>query len=161
MNEGSSEEGETKTRAPPDRSEPFEILLVEDNQGDVTLITEALKESPVESSLRVLSDGREALDYLQQRGDYEAASRPDLILLDLNLPVVSGIDVLEELDDEPPLDLIPVVVLTGSENSNEITTSYEFGASAYFVKPVDPDDYMALIRSIVELWGQYGRLPRV
>lgn len=138
--------------------EPLELLLVEDNPGDVTLIEEALEDSSVDTALRVVSDGREALDYLHQRGDYEAAPIPDLLFLDLSLPAASGFEVLDALED-PPLDRIPVMIVTGSASSDDVARGYELGANAYFVKPADPEEYIELVRSAVKLWAEFAELP--
>lgn len=150
--------GEAGSRVTAECGEPLDLLLVEDNEGDVNFIRNALEESPVETALHVVSSGTEALEYLHQRGDYETVSTPDIVLLDLNLPEMSGIDILESLD-ESPLDRIPVLVITGSTRDTEIADCYDRGANAYFVKPADPDDYIALVRSIVTVWGEFGRLP--
>lgn len=135
------------------------LLLVEDNEGDVRLVEEALAELSVDCSLCVVQDGREALDYLYQRGDYESASRPDLVLLDLSLPKRDGLEVLEELSTTSTLQWLPVIVLSGSDAQNGVLQSYELGANAYFNKPVNPDDFLSLIKSIVEMWATFGRFP--
>lgn len=138
----------------------LDVLLVEDNEGDVRLVEEALTEHALVRSLSVVTTGREALAYLLQRGDYESAARPHLTLLDLNLPQVDGHELLEELSTNPTLQRLPVIILSGSDAAADITQSYERGANAYFGKPVDPDEFLSLVQSIVELWGTFGRFPR-
>lgn len=137
----------------------LELLVVEDNPGDVAMIEGAIASAAADWSVSVVTDGEDALSILRRRGDYETASRPDLVLLDLNLPRRRGTEVLAAMDGDAQLGTIPVVVLSGAESETDVTRSYELGANAYFVKPVDPEAYTSLVRSIVELWAEHGRFP--
>lgn len=139
--------------------EPAQILLVEDNPGDVRLTEEAFKQGRIDNDLHVVSDGNEALNFLYQRGKYEAAPRPDLILLDLNLPRKDGEDVLEELKGDSELRSIPVIVLTSSRAEEDVVRSYELHANAYLTKPVDPDDFIETVRAFEKFWFSVVRLP--
>lgn len=142
-----------------DRHEPAEILLVEDNPGDVRLAREAFEDGRIANDLHVVRDGQAALDFLYQRGAHEDAPRPQLVLLDLNLPTVDGLEVLEEIADDPDLRRIPVIVLTGSEAEEDIVRSYEEHANAYLTKPVTPDAFTDLARTFEEFWFDVVRLP--
>ncbi|WP_339104726.1 response regulator [Haloterrigena salinisoli] len=141
------------------KPEPAQILLVEDNPGDVRLTEEAFKQGRIENDLHVVSDGNEALEFLYQRGEYEDAPRPDLILLDLNLPRKDGEDVLEELKGDQELRSIPVIVLTSSRAEEDVVRSYELHANAYLTKPVDPDDFIETVRAFEKFWFSVVRLP--
>ncbi|ELY58932.1 response regulator [Natronolimnohabitans innermongolicus] len=141
------------------RPEPAQILLVEDNPGDVRLTEEAFKQGRIENDLHVVSDGNEALEFLYQRGQYEDVPRPDLILLDLNLPRKDGEDVLEELKGDSELRSIPVIVLTSSRAEEDVVRSYELHANAYLTKPVDPDDFIETVRAFEKFWFSVVRLP--
>lgn len=141
------------------RPEPAQILLVEDNPGDVRLTEEAFKQGRIENDLHVVSDGTDALEFLYRRGEYEDAPRPDLILLDLNLPRKDGEDVLEELKADPELRSIPVIVLTSSRAEEDVVRSYELHANAYLTKPVDPDDFIETVRTFEKFWFSVVRLP--
>lgn len=138
---------------------PIQVLLVEDNPGDIRLTKEALKEGRVINSLSVVRDGVEAMDFLQRRGAYENAIRPDLILLDLNLPRKSGREVLEEIKSDPDLRRIPVMVLTTSNAEQDLTQAYNLHANCYITKPVDLDQFMAVVRSIEHFWFHIVTLP--
>lgn len=138
---------------------PFEILLVEDNPGDVLLTQEALQEAKLRVTLNVVSDGVEALDFLHRRGPYAAATRPDLILLDLNMPRKDGREVLEEVKTDPALCSIPVVVLTTSQAEQDIVRSYHLHANAYVTKPVDLDQFITIVQSINQFWFTIVTLP--
>jgi CheY-like chemotaxis protein len=140
-------------------AKPAEILLVEDNPGDVRLTIEALKEGKVRNHLRVVNDGVEALDYLHQRGAYADAVRPDIILLDLNLPRMDGREVLEEIKRDPKLRRIPVVVLTTSSSEEDILRSYDLHVNCYITKPVDMDQFIRVIKAIDTFWFDVVRLP--
>ena len=135
--------------------EPIEILLVEDNAADVRLTQEALQEGKVRNNLTVARDGVEALDILQRPG----ASRPDLILLDLNLPRKDGREVLATLKADPTLKHIPVVVLTTSSAEVDILKSYQLHANCYITKPVDLEQFVSVVRSIDEFWLTVVKLP--
>jgi len=138
---------------------PIHILLVEDNEGDVRLTREALKEGRVHNSLGVASDGIEALAMLRREGRYTDCERPDLILLDLNLPRKDGREVLAEIKDDPALKRIPVVVLTTSKAEEDIIKSYDLHANCYIAKPVDFDKFVAVIKTIDEFWLSVVKLP--
>ncbi|ELY50827.1 response regulator [Natronococcus jeotgali] len=139
--------------------EPAQLLLVEDNPGDVRLTREAFKQGRIDNDLHTVSDGSDALDFLHQRGEYEDAPRPDLILLDLNLPRKDGEEVLAELKDDPELQSIPVIVLTSSRAEEDIARSYELHANAYLTKPVDPDEFIETVRAFEKFWFSVVRLP--
>jgi chemotaxis family two-component system response regulator Rcp1 len=130
----------------------IEILLVEDNPGDVRLTQEALRESKVLNNLAAAKDGVEALAMLRREGPYATQARPDLILLDLNLPRKDGREVLMEIKDDPDLRRIPVVVLTTSEAEGDVLRAYDLGANCYIVKPVDLDQFMNVVRTIEGFW---------
>ena len=136
-----------------------EILLVEDNPGDVRLTEEAFREGRIENNLHVVSDGTEAIEFCYRRGVYADAPRPDLILLDLNLPRKNGEAVLEELKSDPDLRRIPVIVLTGSAAEEDVVRSYELHANAYLTKPVDPAAFIDVVRSFERFWFSIVRLP--
>lgn len=138
---------------------PIEILLVEDNPGDVRLTREALREARVRNRLHVAADGVEALAFLRRIGRYTDAARPDLVLLDLNLPRKNGREVLEEIKGDAALSQIPVVILTTSQAEQDIMESYRLRANAYVAKPVDLDQFMKVVRSIEQFWLEIVRLP--
>ncbi len=140
-------------------SQRIEILLVEDNPADVRLTREALLEGKVLNRLNVVGDGVEALDYLFRRGKYEAATRPDLILLDLNLPKRDGREVLGEIKQDPGLKRIPVVVLTTSQAEEDIFKSYNLHANCYIAKPVDFERFIQVVKSIDHFWLTVVKLP--
>lgn len=137
----------------------IEILLVEDSPGDVRLTQEALKEGKIRNKLTVASDGVEALAVLRRQGAYANAPRPDIILLDLNLPRVDGREVLAAIKKDLALHRIPVVVLTTSKAEEDVLKSYELSANCYITKPVDLDQFIAVIRSIEDFWLTIVTLP--
>lgn len=139
--------------------ETFDILLVEDNPGDARLAQEALKEGRMTSRLKVVVDGVEAMAYLRREGIYAESPRPDLVLLDLNLPRKDGRQVLAEMKEDPELRRIPVVVLTTSQAGQDILRSYDLHANCYITKPVDLDRFIAVVRSIEEYWCSVVTLP--
>jgi chemotaxis family two-component system response regulator Rcp1 len=139
---------------------PIEILLVEDNPGDVRLTIEALRESKVRNNLHVARDGVEAMDFLHREGQFANAVRPDLILLDLNLPRKDGREVLSEIKAEPTLKSIPVVVLTTSTAEQDVLQSYRLQANCYISKPVDLEQFITVVRSIEDFWLTIVTLPR-
>lgn len=139
--------------------DPVDILLVEDNPGDVRLTQEAFRQANLAIDLDVVRDGEAALDYLYQRGEYEDAPVPGLILLDLNLPKVDGMDVLETIKAEPELRRVPVIVLTGSGAEEDVVESYENYVNAYLTKPIDPDEFVDLVTSFEIFWFQLVQLP--
>jgi len=138
---------------------PIEILLVEDNPGDVRLTMEALKESKVKNQLHVVRDGEEAMDFLHRRGTYAQAPRPDVILLDLNLPKKDGREVLKEIKDDPELRRIPVAVVTICEAEEDILKSYNLHANCYIKKPIGIDQFVKVVRSIEDFWFTIVTLP--
>ena len=141
------------------RCEPIEILLVEDNPGDVRLTREALKINKVRNNLSVAEDGESALALLRREYPHRDAPRPDLILLDLNLPRINGREVLAEIKGDPELKRIPVVILSSSEAEQDIVKSYDLHANAYVTKPVDMDRFIDVVRSIDGFWLAVVRLP--
>ena len=138
---------------------PVEILLVEDNPGDVRLTQEALKEGKVYNDLSVVEDGVEAMAFLRREGEYADAPRPDMILLDLNLPKKDGREVLEEVKADERLRRIPVVVLTTSQDEQDVLKAYDFHANCYITKPVDFDQFIRVLRSIKDFWLTIVKLP--
>jgi len=138
---------------------PIEILLVEDSPSDADLTIETLNDAKVLNNLHVVEDGVEALTYLRRLGDYIDAPRPDLILLDLNLPKKNGREVLSEIKSDPDLRSIPVVVLTTSESDEDILKSYQLHANCYVTKPVGLEEFIHLIRLIESFWLVAVKLP--
>ncbi|GAB3026560.1 response regulator [Natronobiforma cellulositropha] len=138
---------------------PVDILLVEDNPGDVRLTEEAFKEGNIENTLHVVGDGVEALDFLYQRGEYTDAPRPEIVLLDLNLPRKNGDEVLAEVKGDPNLRRIPVIVLTSSKSEEDVVKSYDLHANAYLIKPVDPFEFIKTVATFEDLWFSIVRLP--
>ena len=141
------------------RAEPVDILLVEDNPGDVRLTQEALKDGKIANILHVVEDGIDALDFLFQRNRYTDAPRPGLVLLDLNLPRKNGAEVLEELHEDPERRRIPVIVLTSSEAETDIVQSYELCANGYLTKPVDPNEFIDAILELERFWFSIMQSP--
>ena len=142
-----------------ERSAPIEILLVEDNLGDMRLTQEALKEGKVYNNLHWAKDGVEAIEFLNRRGKYESAPRPDIILLDLNLPRKDGREVLEEIKSDENLKQIPVVVLTTSKAEEDVARSYALHANCYVTKPVDLEKFIVVVQSIDRFWLTVVTLP--
>jgi CheY-like chemotaxis protein len=140
---------------------PIEVLLVEDDEGDVLMTREALDEGKVFNRLSVVGDGVEAIAYLRREQPYADATRPDLVLLDLNLPKRDGRQVLEEVKADPDLRRIPIVVLTTSEAEEDVLRSYDLHANAYVTKPVDFDRFVEVIRQIDEFFISVVRLPGI
>ena len=138
---------------------PIEILLVEDNPGYVRLTIEALKEGKVANEINVAVDGIEALAFLRREGKYENAPKPDLILLDLNLPKKNGREVLAEIKMNSHLKCIPVVILTSSQAEKDIVTTYNLHANCYITKPVDFDQFIKVVKSIENFWFKVVKLP--
>lgn len=138
---------------------PVEILLVEDNPGDVRLTQEAFKEAKVRNNLYVAGDGVEALAFLRQQGLHRSAPRPDLILLDLNLPRKDGREVLAEIKADDNLRRIPVVILTTSSAEEDILRTYDLHANCYITKPVDLDQFVKVVQSIENFWLTIVKLP--
>ena len=138
---------------------PIEILLVEDNPGDVRLTQEALGEAKVRNNLAVARDGVEALSYLRREAPFEDAARPDMVLLDLNLPRKDGREVLAEIKADPELRRLPVVVLTTSSAEKDVLESYNLYANCYITKPVDLDQFVSIVSSIEDFWLTIVKLP--
>ena len=143
----------------PGESSPIEILLVEDNPGDVELTREALHDTKVHMRLSVVNDGVQAMAFLRREGEYADAPRPDLILLDLNLPKKDGRGVLADVKQDPALRNIPVVVLTSSQAEQDIVRAYELHANCYVTKPVDLDQFVKIVQSIEQFWFTVVKLP--
>ena len=138
---------------------PIEILLVEDNPAEVRLTIEGLKEARIANNLSSVMDGDSAIDYLHRRGKHGDAPRPDLILLDLNLPGIDGRTVLRHIKEDPQLKIIPVVIITSSEAESDIIKSYEAHANCFISKPIDFEGFANVIRSIENFWFTIVRLP--
>src|SRR4051794_6724986 len=137
----------------------LDVLLVEDDPGDVVIAREAMAAGQLSTQLEVVSDGVEAMEYLRKKGSYSKARRPDLILLDLNLPRMSGHEVLAEIKADPKLRRIPVVVLSTSTADEDIVRSYDLHASVYVSKPVDFDAFTDVVKQIDEFFGTVAQLP--
>jgi CheY-like chemotaxis protein len=142
-----------------DKIIPIQILLVEDNPGDTRLIQEALKESRVYNTLNTVEDGRQALQYLRKEGKYADATMPDLILLDLDLPHISGREVLEQVKADKALRSIPIVILTVSPSEQDVVQSYDMHVNAFIRKPLDLDQFVRVISSIENFWFTIVKLP--
>lgn len=138
---------------------PIHILLVEDNEGDIFLTREALEDGKIVNKLTVLKDGKEAIDFLEKKGKYEAESGPDLILLDVNLPKKSGHEVLKFIKHHDSFRQIPVIMLTTSSSERDIIDSYKNYANCYITKPVDADEFIKAVLSIEHFWINIVKLP--
>ncbi len=142
-----------------DTSKSIDILLVEDNPGDARLAMEAMKDSKIRNTVYVVGDGVEAMEFLHNEGKYSKSPRPDLILLDINLPRKSGREVLAEVKSDPNLKRIPVVVLTVSRDEEDILKAYNLHANCYISKPLDFNQFMKITRSIEDFWLSIVKLP--
>ncbi len=140
-------------------NKPIEVLLVEDNPGDIVLTKEALRDDKLTINLNVVNNGEQAMDYLCRRGAYTRAVRPDLILLDLNLPKKDGREVLAEIKNDLALRNIPVVVLTTSQAEEDILKAYALNANCYVQKPIDLEQFMKVVKSIESFWFTVVKLP--
>ncbi len=138
---------------------PVEILLVEDNEGDIILTTEALEEGKINNSISVVKDGWEAVQFLEKKNGYEGAVTPDLILLDINLPKLNGHEVLNHIKSNPDLTHIPVVMLTTSSSEVDVMKSYKNHANCYITKPVDVNNFLDVISKIESFWISIVQLP--
>jgi CheY-like chemotaxis protein len=147
-------------RTQTNEGRPIEILLVEDSPSDAELTVEALKDGKIANHLSVVEDGVQAIDFIRRRNGYSQAPRPDLILLDLNLPRKDGREVLAELKGDPDSRKIPVVVLTTSRADNDILCAYDLSANCYITKPVDFKQFLEVVRSIEHFWLSVVTLPR-
>jgi len=143
----------------PGKGEVVEILLAEDNPGDAELTRKALERGNIINNLHVVEDGVEAVAYLHQEEEYADKPRPDLVLLDLDMPRMDGREVLEEIKDDEDLRRIPVVVMTSSEAEEDIVQSYDLHANAYLTKPVDFGGFMDIVSSIEEFWLTVVKMP--
>lgn len=138
---------------------PVEILLVEDSPGDVKLTEEALRDANVPNHLHVARDGEEAMRFLRRQPPFEASPRPDLILLDLNMPRKDGREVLAEIKADPDLRRIPVIILTTSQSEDDVAEAYNLAANCYVAKPVDLDQFLDVVRAIDDFWLTLVKLP--
>lgn len=143
----------------PHNPRPIDILMVEDNPGDVELSLDALREGKLLNHVHVARDGEEALDFLYKRGAFTEAPTPDIILLDLNMPRMTGIDVLRIIKEDEALKHIPAVVLTSSEADRDVLQSYRLHANCYLVKPVEMDKFLAVIHTFEHFWLNVVTLP--
>ncbi|QPV62681.1 response regulator [Halosimplex litoreum] len=141
------------------QGQPVEILLAEDNPGDAKLTRKALEQGNVINNLHVVTDGVEAVEYLRQEGEHAEKPRPDLILLDLNMPRKDGREVLAEIKDDEDLRRIPVVVMTSSEAEEDIVQSYDLHANAYLTKPIDFDGFIDVVQRIEDFWLTVVKMP--
>ncbi|MCU0532783.1 MAG: response regulator [Hydrococcus sp. Prado102] len=142
-------------------TKPIEILLVEDNPGDIQLTRIALEDNKMNINLSVAEDGVEALEFLKKKGKYSDAPHPDLVLLDLNLPKKDGREVLAQMKADPILKRIPVVILTTSQAEEDVLKAYNLCANCYITKPVDLDQFVKIVRSIESFWFTIVKLPPV
>ena len=134
------------------------ILLVEDNDGDIVLTLDAFEESKIKTNISIVKNGKDALDFLFKKNKYADALRPDLILLDINLPIFNGHDVLKKIKQDQSLKKIPVIMLTTSSNQRDINTAYENHTNSYVTKPIDMEDFMKAVLKIEEFWLQLSKL---
>ena len=139
--------------------QPIEILLAEDNPGDAKLTKKAFEQGSILNNLYVVEDGVEALNFLHQREGHEDKPRPDLVLLDLNMPRKDGWDVLEEIKEDPDLSRLPVIILTSSEAEEDIVKSYDLQANAYLTKPVDFQGFLDIVHGFEEFWLSLVKMP--
>lgn len=137
----------------------LKVLLVEDNEGDVRLIKEAFSESKIDKTFIVARDGEDALNFLYGRGKYTEKIKPDIVLLDINLPKKNGFEVLESIKNDPDLKKIPVIMLSSSSSEEHVIKSYDLNANCYVTKPVDFDEYIRAVKIIEDFWFQMAKLP--
>jgi CheY-like chemotaxis protein len=142
-----------------DPTQKVEILLVEDNPGDVVLFMEALEETRVRTNLNTVEDGEEALSFLRRQGHYKYSPRPHLVILDLNLPKLNGREVLQEIRSNADFNAIPVIILTTSKSDKDMHESYQLHANCYIVKPVDLKNFMSVLKEMAHFWLNVARLP--
>lgn len=138
---------------------PIEVLLIEDNPADIRLTREGLKDAKVANNLTAVTDGQRALDLLHRRGDYAATRRPDVVILDLNLPGMDGREVLRRMKSDPSLRTIPVVIMTSSEAEADILKAYELYANCFITKPLDFSSFMRVVHAIDDFWFTVVKLP--
>ncbi|MGZ4862278.1 MAG: response regulator [Halobacteriota archaeon] len=141
------------------RFKPVEILLIEDNPVDIRMTQEAFRDYKVANNIYSLTDGQAAMDFVYQRGEYADAPRPDLIILDLNLPKKHGSEILNEVKADPKLRAIPIVILTTSDLDEDMMGSYCHNANAFITKPIDFDDFVKMMRTIGDFWLTFVKLP--
>jgi len=139
--------------------QPVEVLLAEDNPGDARLTEKAFEQGNILNNLHTVEDGVEAMKFLRREGEYQDRPRPDLVLLDLNMPRKDGWEVLEEIKEDPDLARIPVIVLTSSEAEEDIVKSYELQANAYLTKPVDFQGFLDIVHGFEEFWLSVVKMP--
>jgi two-component system, chemotaxis family, response regulator Rcp1 len=138
---------------------PIEILLVEDNPGDVRLILEGFQKIRIANEIHTVGNGVEAIDYLCKKDKFASQKSPDLVILDLNLPLKSGREVLKEMKTDPIMKSIPVIILSSSASEEDIVTSYRLNANCYITKPIDLDEFFDVIKSISDFWISLVKLP--
>lgn len=138
----------------------FDILLVEDNPGDSRLFEQAFEDRDLPGTVHVVRTGDDALDWLYRRDDYADAPRPDLVVLDLNLPATSGHDILRKVKTDPELKRLPVIILTGSTSEEDLRRAYDRHANACLVKPIDPDEFADMVEYVATFWGSTVVYPR-
>lgn len=141
------------------RYKPIEILLIEDNEGDIVLTVEALKTTKIVNNLKVIEDGEKALAYLREEGEYKGRPVPDLILLDLNLPKIDGREILHIIKNDDKIKFIPVVILTTSNSEEDVLKSYLEHANCYITKPLDMEQFIKIVQSIGDFWFNIVKLP--
>jgi CheY-like chemotaxis protein len=147
------------SKRPSPGNRPIDVLLVEDNPGDVRLTAEALRESGADVCLHVVDDGEKALEFLRRLGAYRDAPRPQVVLLDLNLPRMHGRAVLDSVKTDPLLRRIPVIVVTGERSREQVLASYEHHANAFVSKPTDSTEFMSMVKTFEEFWLNSAVLP--
>lgn len=147
--------------SPRQKTDAKQVLLVEDNLGDVRLVEEAFESSDSEATLHTVTDGEEMLDFLHRRDEYKSAPTPDLALLDLQLPDRHGTELLERVQEDPKLGRLPVIVLTSSEEREDVLDSYRHQANAYLTKPSDHGSFVSLVESLEAFWFGQAKLPSV
>lgn len=143
-----------------ERGRPIEILMVEDNPGDIRLTQEALKKNKLKNILHSVDNGVDALAYLRKEGKFKTRNRPDLIILDLNIPKKNGMEVLKEVKEDPILRRIPVVILTSSRAEEDIVRGYNLHANCYITKPVDLGKFIEVVKALEDFWLEIVRLPK-
>lgn len=149
----------TDTNQRTEQGDPVEILLAEDNPNDVQMTERAFEKGKFLNNLHVVGDGVEAMKYLRKKGEYTDATRPDIVLLDLEMPRMDGKEVLADIEDDPELAQIPVVVLTSSEAERDVVESYKHNANAYLTKPVGYKEFQEIVRQIESFWFEVVKLP--
>lgn len=138
---------------------PIEVLIIEDNPADVDLVKEAFRDGKLAINLVVAIDGEEAMTYLRKEHEYVSAKTPDLVLLDLNMPIKNGFEVLDEMKQDPELKRIPVIIMTISKTEEDVLKSYNLHANAYIIKPVELNQFISAIRSVEHFWLAIVKLP--